>query len=58
MRQIYSKSLVNEEVQYWNNRFLNLKEIVRQEKIGNTKFNNLIDVCDENGIPTCRSVRC
>lgn len=43
---IYSKSLVNEEVQYWNNRFLNLKEIVENEEIGNTKFNNSIDVGD------------
>lgn len=35
---IYSKSLSNDKVKYWNNEFLNLKEIVKNEEEGICKF--------------------
>ena len=35
---IYSKSLNNNKVEYWNNKFLNLKNIVEAQEKGNLKF--------------------
>lgn len=35
---IYSKSIDNCKVEYWNNKFLNLKEIVDEQEIGNLNF--------------------
>ncbi len=35
---IYSKSLTDEIASYWNNRFLNLKQIILAEEISNSKM--------------------
>lgn len=37
---IYSYSLINEEVKPWNNRFMNLKEDIEEEQIGNSDWKN------------------
>lgn len=36
---IYTKSLGNYKIEKWNNRFLNLKGIIKNQEIGNEKFN-------------------
>ena len=35
---IYSKSLTDEKLKLWNNKFLNLNEIIKKEKEGQEKF--------------------
>lgn len=38
---IYSKALCNNKVKYWNNKFLNLKQIIRLEEESNKLFKNI-----------------
>ncbi len=36
---VYTKILGNYKEEKWNNRFLNIREMIEKEKIGNSKFN-------------------
>lgn len=38
---IYSKSLTNEKTSYWNNKFLNLREIILSEEVSNKEMEEI-----------------